>query len=348
MAAVRQWNAVAAGVVVTILFHCALVTLLLTAGFSGPGIAAVAKNVPGARRRPPAAQVASFDRRTSEGFQPRLQALLENGFSRRGHISSPGRRPDLPLAQRPLRFIEVARGRKAEARPLAMKVRSIDYGTSELTPLTAMLVPRLGMKKEDKNQLPRLTKYEQPEKVEDGINISKVNPDGTPLQFKELDPKQAQLDRKRKKKPSLDDLIDAPDDDDPRKRPQMLESIIGSPDGETWGTGSEARAGDIYLAKVENSLRQEFRVPVFLSKDDLKKLVVEVEIRQMDASGRVVSYAMRRKSGSSAFDSAAIEAIKRFVAEEGGSRSMPAPDPAMLQNINKRGILVRLEGKKIQ
>ena len=95
-------------------------------------------------------------------------------------------------------------------------------------------------------------------------------------------------------------------------------------------------------------MRRAFNVPVFLSRDELKKLVVEVLIQQMDADGKIVSYQIRRESSSGAFNSAAIEAVKRFVPEEGGSKTFPQPDSEMLNLINQRGVLIRLEGRKLK
>jgi hypothetical protein len=80
----------------------------------------------------------------------------------------------------------------------------------------------------------------------------------------------------------------------------------------------------------------------------LKKLVVDIEIRQMDGKGYILAYTLRRNSKSSAFDSAALEAIRRFVPSEGGTRKLPEPDAEMLNLINRRGVLVRLEGRKLR
>ena len=259
-----------------------------------------------------------------------------------------GRRTVMEAANRPYRFIELASGRRNTVSAKGKRARGIDFGEADQDMLTAMLVPRLGMKQADPRKLPRLTKYEAPERVEDGINISSDNPDGKAVKFKAFDKKKAEYDRKRKKKPSLADLIDGPEDDDERKRPTRLEDIVGVADGAVWGEGTEGKVGDRYLAEIERSIRSSFNVPVFLSQDELKKLAVEVEIRQMDRNGRIVAYKLRRKSSSSAFDSAAVEAIKRFVSAEGGSKTLPVPKAGMLEYINRRGILVRLEGKKLR
>ena len=343
-------NALISGAIFTIAFHCALFTLLYAAASTDHlPVTAVEERAEAPRRRPAAREQALGDRRVVAGVLPRKRRLSENSFGRRPHLDVQGRRRAGDELPRPFRFIEIARGRKDRALGIAMRPRGIDFGAApDSDVLHAMLVPKLGLKKADKRKLPKLTKYEQPDKKESGINISRENPDGEPLRFKEFKKKKSQYDKRRKKKPSLSDLIDAPDDDDPRMRATRLDDIVGSAEGEVWGEGTEGQAGNIYLGKVERSLRRAFNVPVFLSRDELKKLVVEVLIQQMDADGKIVSYQIRRESSSGAFNSAAIEAVKRFVPEEGGSKTFPQPDSEMLNLINQRGVLIRLEGRKLK
>jgi len=343
-------NALISGAIFTVAFHCALFTLLYAAASTDHRTTVtVDEQVDAPRRRPAAKEQALGDRRVVAGVLPRKQPLSEISFGRRPHLDVRGRRRAGEEMARPFRFIEIARGRKDRALGIAMRPRGIDFGPAQDTDvLHAMLVPRLGLKKADKKKLPKLTKYEQPDKKEAGINVSRDNPDGAPLRFKEFKKKKRQYDKRRKKKPTLSELIDAPDEDDPRMRPTRLDDIVGSEDGEVWGVGTEGQAGNIYLGKVERSLRRAFNVPVFLSREELKKLVVEVLIQQMDADGNIVAYQIRRESSSSAFNSAAIEAVKRFVPDEGGSKAFPQPDAEMLNLINQRGVLVRLEGRKLK
>lgn len=347
----EQTIATAWGIGTALLFHAALSLLLMSAAAadSENPVAANSTVEEAPRRREAAEMQTPFARRIVEGAQPRTYSHLENRFGRRTILADTGRRDSLEESGSPFRFIELSRGRKGLARTRKMKKRGIDFGPADDTDiLHAMLIPKLGLKQADKRKLPRLTKYEQPEKQEDGVNISRKNPDGEAIKHKSFKHKKAQRDRKRRKKPSLGELIDAPEDDDPRKRATRLDNIVGSADGSTFGVGTEAKEGNVYLSRVERSIRTEFRVPVFLSQDELKKLVVEIQIQQMDDSGRIVKYKMRRKSTASAFDSAALEAIKRFVSKEGGSKTLPAPEADMLEYINKRGILVRLEGRKLR
>ncbi len=89
-------------------------------------------------------------------------------------------------------------------------------------------------------------------------------------------------------------------------------------------------------------------VPVFLTEEELKRLRVAVKIIKIDAKGRVLKYRVSRKSGNAAYDGAAVDAIRRYVPAEGGSKSLPAPPPEMLDLVNRRGVLVKLEGRKLK
>lgn len=338
-----------AGLVLCVAFHVVLGALLFgaaAAGKSGEVTEAVASQGP--RRRAAFGESALRDRRPLEGPYPRLRGFVESRVHRRDILDVRGRRGALEEAVHPYRFLELARGRRQSEGPSARKERGLDFGPADEQILMAMLIPKLGKKKADKYHLPRLTKYEQPEHLEDGINISRDNPDARELKHKAQERKKAQYDRKRRKKPTLNDLIDAPDDDDPRARASRLEEIVGVAEGSVHGRGTEGVVGNVYLGKVQTAIQRSFNVPVFLSRDELARLVVDIEIRQMDGRGRILAYKLRKESSSSAFNSAALEAIRRFVPSEGGSRVLPAPDAEMLSHINKRGILVRLEGRKLR
>jgi len=346
-----QQRAVVAGIVFSVAFHAACGLLLFSAATAGrdgvaPLPAPAAAERP--RRRAPFGALGCRDRRRVEGPLPRLHRFGESSHSRRPILDILGRRRPAESASRPYRFVELPRGRRLCHDAHRRDERSIDFGLARDRVLQAMLIPRLGLKKASKYRLPRLTKYEQPERVEDGINISRHNPDGKTIKHKAFRKKKAQYDRRRKKAPTLDELIDSPDDADPRKRASALDEIVGVAHGSTTGQGTVGAAGNVYLGKVEAAIRSAFNVPVFMSHDELRKLVVEIEIRRMDGKGKVRVYKIRRKSKSTAFNTAALEAIKRFVPAEGGSRTLPRPEPEILESINQRGLLVRLEGRKLR
>jgi hypothetical protein len=337
------------GVVWCLAFHALLTALLLGAATAGKSSAASeVQPEESPRRRAAFGESALRDRRPLEGPYPRLRGFVESRVMRREILDVRGRRGEFDGMVYPYRFLELSRGRRTAEKARKHDERGIDFGPADEQILMAMLIPKLGKKKANKYELPRLTKYEQPERLEDGINISRENPDAKDLKHKAHRRKKAEYDRKRKKKPSLSDLIDAPDDDDPRARASQLEEIVGVATGSVHGSGSEGNAGNAYLATVQTAIQRSFNVPVFLSREELAKLVVDIEIRQMDGRGRILAYKLRKQSSSGAFNSAALEAIRRFVPSEGGSKSLPAPDAEMLSHINKRGILVRLEGRKLR
>jgi hypothetical protein len=342
----RAWIA---GVVWCVAFHFVLGGLLFGAATSGKSSeASQAAQGESPRRRAAFGESALRDRRPLEGPYPRLRGFVESRVVRREILDVRGRRRQFDGNVHPYRFLELSRGRRTAERARKHDDRGIDFGPADEQILMAMLIPKLGMKKADKYHLPRLTKYEQPERMEDGINISRENLDAKELKRKAHKRKKAEYDRKRKKNPSLADLIDAPEDDDPRARASQLEEIVGVATGSVHGRGTEGTEGNAYLAKVQTAIQRSFNVPVFLSREDLAKLVVDIEVRQMDGRGRILAYKLRKQSSSGAFNSAALEAIRRFVPSEGGSKTLPAPDTEMLSHINKRGILVRLEGRKLR
>jgi hypothetical protein len=343
-------NAVLAGVALCVVFHVSMGVLLTAAASSRStdGVAAESQAEAQPRRRGRFAEQAMRDRRQIEGPYERSTRFAESGAPRRSILDIRGRRGQEDLVGRPLRFLELAAGRRDLAREQGRrKELGLDFGRLPDESLQAMLIPRLGLKKKHKG-LPKLTKYERRERVEAGVNLTRDNPSGSEVTSKAFKRKKAEYDRRRKKKPSLGDLIDAPEDDDPRKRPTRLDDIVGVATGSVDGEGAVEVAGSRYLGKVESAIRQSFNVPVFLTQDELKRLTVDIEIMKMDSSGHVLAFKLRRQSGNSAFNSAALEAIKRFAPSEGGARTLPAPPADMLQFVNQRGILVRLEGRKLR
>ncbi len=345
-------RALVAGSLWCVLFHLCLGLLLWSATLAGkPDGASVSEALASQdapRRRAAFGESALRYKRSLEGPYPRSRSFKAVRYARRHIFDVRGRRPAFDEAGAAYRFLELSRGRRVPETMIARKARGLDFGPADDNLLVAMVIPKLGLKKAYKYHLPRLTKYEQPERVEEAINIQRDNDSGQELKYKAPKKKAAQFDRKRKKKPSLSDLIDAPDDDDPRARASRLEEIVGVESGSVHGSGSDGGEGNVYLGQVQTAIQRAFNVPVFLSRDELRKLVVDIEIRQMDARGRILAYKLRKNSSSAAFDSAALEAIRRFVPSEGGSRSLPAPEAEMLARINKRGILVRLEGGKLK
>lgn len=340
-------RALVAGVLITLVAHAIVAWVLLGASTAGPAAGAKQVAEQHSRRRPAHGFLPMRGRRQADGPIPRNNVLEANAFPRRSAFVLAMRRGRDELVSANYRGLEMHHGRKYAGAPRRMKPRTIDWGGASPQVLEAMLVPRLGLKAPNKNEMPRLTKYEQPKKQEDGVNITQDNLQGNPLQFKEFFEKEEQKDkRKKKKKSALDQIVDAPDDDDPRKRPSALDEIVGTADGSTRGDGAVGKAGNIYLGKVTQAVRDAFKVPVFLTSDELSSLSVEIIFVKLDAQGRILAYRVMRPSPNSAFNSAALATVKRFMPSEGGDMALPPPDPEMLQLINKHGLLVRLDGKK--
>jgi hypothetical protein len=150
------------------------------------------------------------------------------------------------------------------------------------------------------------------------------------------------VDRRKK---SLSDLLSAPEDEDERKRPTKLSSIIGRPEGSVMGSGFEENKGDAYAGEVALAMHRAFSVPTSIEERDLRRLVAEVLIRRLAPDGEVLEFQLVKSSGNRLYDSAAVAAIKRFVGKEGGTERLPPPAPEMLVLINGRGMAITLDGR---
>jgi len=236
-------------------------------------------------------------------------------------------------------------GRRCNQQAFRFGMRRIDdTPLADVGIIVAALIPRLGLKQEAKWELPKFVKYEQPEKIEDAINISEENLKKEDVKNKEFQQKKAQIDKTRKKN-DLASILNAPDDDDPRKRATKLENIIGSADGSVFGTGAETSPGNIYAGKVSAVVRQQFKIPSFITDSDLKKLLVRVKITKLTQNGEIVSFEIMESSQNSHYNSAALAAIKKFVPKEGGGAKLPQPDIQTLNYINSKGMIIDLDGR---
>ena len=214
---------------------------------------------------------------------------------------------------------------------------------AEMDVLEAELLPALGHVDKDPRKLPELQTYEQPEVIEDGVNLDRDNEPPPERPKKDFDPRDAKRDPRNKAK-SLDDVLSDFEDDDPRRNPTDLKRVIGDPDGEVGGQGDVMRAGNRYGAKVARRLREVFVVPPFLDEGTLGKLKVRVLVTRLDGDGSILAYEVQRRSGQRSFDDASIATIREFVPSEGGSRKLPRPSPDVLRYINSKGLKVTLDG----
>ena len=230
-----------------------------------------------------------------------------------------------------------------EVRPVMRGIELSLSGRMEV--IEAVVVPKLGML--DKQQgLPKLQKYEQPEKIQDAVNIDRDNPTPKEVENKAQKDKKAELDKRRKD--PLSNILGAPEDDDPRKRATSLDRIVGVNEGSTWGSGTEVKPGNIYAGRVSTLFKQNFVVPTSIPKDQLSALKMRVHIQRISPKGDIVAYRILAKSTNQAFNLAGEALIQKFTSREGGKLSLPEPDPQTLGYINQHGIVVDLDGSLFQ
>ncbi|HIA04274.1 MAG TPA: hypothetical protein EYN06_04955 [Myxococcales bacterium] len=243
------------------------------------------------------------------------------------------------------RFGEVA----YERRHLELDCTSIPECEPQMDAVVIELkVAKLGMAEPDPHKLPELQTYEQPEKVELGVNVDKKATQVKPLPYKEFLRKKSQLDRrKRRKKRDPFKSIDV-FDDDPRKRPTAFEKITGRLDGNPYGRGVDQQKFDHYFGRVAMEFHKRFSVPTSLSKRVIQKQRVSVHITEMGADGSLIKYKIRRKARKSNFTMAAIATLRAFMPAEGGQHRLPPPDDDILRFVNTKGIVVDLDGRLFQ
>jgi len=216
---------------------------------------------------------------------------------------------------------------------------------AQIAMVDASIIPRLGLAKPNPRKFPKLTKYEQPEKAPEAISLKKIHK--KKKMPKANKHKKAQIDRHRKKKPGLDSILGAPEDDDKRKRPTALSRIVGSADGSMYSDAIRQKKGNIYAGRVGMAIRRVFKTPPLLSRAQLRRLKVRIRVTRLDITGGVGAYKVVIKSGNTAFDRAAEAAIQAFVPSMGGRKKFPVPDSDTLGYINKKGMVIDLEGKNL-
>jgi hypothetical protein len=225
-------------------------------------------------------------------------------------------------------------------------MRGLELSLSgKLDVIEAVVVPRLGMV-EKQVGLPKLQKYEQPEKIQDAVNIERDNPTPEEVRNKAQKDKKAELDKRRKN--PLENILGAPEDDDPRKRASSLDRIVGVTEGSTWGSGTEVKPGNVYAGRVAMLFKQNFVVPTSIPRDQLAKLKMRVHILRVSPKGDIVEYRILAKSTSQPFNLAGEALIQKFTSKEGGKLALPEPDPQTLGYINQHGIVVDLDGSLFQ
>ena len=234
-------------------------------------------------------------------------------------------------------------GIRCQTKPMVMARRLPEFSDANIEVLEASIIPRLGYAKPNPRKYPKLVKYEQPERQEVAVNIKKKNKKTKVLPKAEKH-KKAQLDRRRKRK-TLSEILGEPEDNDRRKRPTALDRIVGSPNGSIYSDSAVSRKGNIYAARVALRIRRVFKTPPLISPGVLRHLKVRILVTKIDESGHIISFKVVKGSGNPSFDRAAKAAVAKFVPSMGGTMTLPRPDPQTLQFINKKGMVIDLEGK---
>jgi len=215
---------------------------------------------------------------------------------------------------------------------------------SEPDVLEASMVPAIGGVMPDKTKLPEIQQIETPEIQEDAVNLDK-SPSQLNKLIKANEHKDEKVDPTRKDK--LKDLLEPPPDD-PRARAKKLENLTGFKEGEVGGQGMEVKLGSIYSTAASKAIRKYFTLPPFFDDATLKKLSVKILVKKMNLDGSIKEFEIKKKSGDTSFDSAAVAAIKQFVPDEGGEKTLPPPDPEVLRYINQKGLLIQFDGRVIR
>jgi hypothetical protein len=238
-------------------------------------------------------------------------------------------------------------GRRCPFAEVAFPRRKPDAGPlAELDFIEVTVIPRLGMKAEEPKELPTLVKYEQPEVLEEAINIEAAPKVEEILPKKEPRAKPAEIDKTRPT-PTLDDILDVPRDDDPRKRPTKLDNIVGTASGSPFGTELSDQEVDAIIARLQRELQAKFTVPTTLSDAELRALRVKFRI-EIDPAGTITSYKVVGASKEGQFNSAAEATLKQFMPAEGGSARLPEIPADLRANINAGKVVFVFDGKYLR
>jgi hypothetical protein len=125
------------------------------------------------------------------------------------------------------------------------------------------------------------------------------------------------------------------------KRRSQLGKILGTRTGQRGGDGLVAKSGSSYVREVRIAMQQAFVLPGNVPPWLRKELRAKVIVRRMTATGRVLEFQISKKSGNDAFDDTVRSLMAGYKA---GIRSLPAPPPHVLDEINSRGLVVELRG----
>jgi colicin import membrane protein len=115
-----------------------------------------------------------------------------------------------------------------------------------------------------------------------------------------------------------------------RKAVEKLKLIKGN----TLSSGTDLRGvsrlqHDNYISVIERHIRQNWSLPEWLAKKDLK---AQVRVR-FDGNGNITFREIAKSSGNKTFDDLALQAVEK-------SSPVPAPPPKFVRILNVEGILL--------
>lgn len=150
-------------------------------------------------------------------------------------------------------------------------------------------------------------------------------------------------------KPTLSEAIGAPtklgdllqEGTGGEQKKKKLGAILGRPDGRAGGEGAVNQSGSAYVREVKTAVQRTFTAPAEIAPWELSELVAKVRITRMTATGQVLEWSVAKSSGNDVFDKAIRSLMKGY---QSGMRSLPAPPPHLLAEINSRGLVIELRG----
>ncbi len=138
----------------------------------------------------------------------------------------------------------------------------------------------------------------------------------------------------------LGDILTDHDDDQKKKK---LGDILGKADGKEGGEGKVDMPGSAYVREVKIAVTKSFSLPANIPPWEAADLSAKVRVTRMTVSGGVLEWKFDKQSDNEEFDGAVRGLMNSYKA---GLRSLPAPPPHILSEINSRGFVIELRGGK--
>ena len=131
--------------------------------------------------------------------------------------------------------------------------------------------------------------------------------------------------------------------DNGQAKKKKLGDILGIAGGQKDGEGKVNMPGSAYVREVRLAVQSRFALPASVPPWERAGLVARVRITRMTATGQVLAFSVEKKSGNEGFDETVQSLMLGY---KSGMRSLPAPPPHILEEVNSRGMLIELRGGK--